>query len=919
MTATCSSFPTEVAFTGAWRPFQQDVLDELAEHLADRRFHLVAAPGSGKTVLGLEVVRRLNAPALVLCPTLAIREQWARGVRERFLPAGAPAPGWLGTDLQAPQLLTLVTYQALHAACRACVEPAAATEPEEESPVAAVGEDAVALAARLCAAGVRTVVVDEAHHLRAGWWASLQAVLAKMEGITLVALTATPPYDAPEHEMQRYLRLCGPVDVEVSIPAMVREGNLCPHQDYVYLNVPAEQEARAIDAFYAGVAELIDAIARDNALADAVAAHPWMIEPARHLPEILDDPSYFTALLSFLSATKLSVPVRLPGVLGIDHRQIPRLGPEWLEILLTRALFADAGHYRACQASLAVFAGQLRRIGAVEQGQVVLRGNQRMARLLSGSINKMQSVVEIARLEARALGPDLRLLVLTDFIRKDALPTDAYDAGMPGKLGAATIFDALRREITGDALLGALRDEAKGDLGEVKLGVLTGTLTVLPAAAMPALQACCAARGIDAGSLAICPVPFDAEYVLAEGTGEAAHALVGVVTQLLDNGEITLLVGTHALLGEGWDAPCVNSLVLATTVRTYMLSNQMRGRALRRSPAHPRKVANIWHLVCIDPRRDDPGEDFVLLTRRFKAFAGIGCSENAISNGITRLGMGRPPFTAAAVRESNGRMCAAACDRALLWQRWQAALAAGAGAHMVETLAPRKRALPRTFVRRVLATAVVRPLAISSGILLALTGLLTVVNGGIASPAVLIAIYSSALALVGAASVIGPAARWSRHRLPASSLREVGLALLDALVEARLLHTPRARLTVVVSEIEGGDRLACHLAGGLQREQRLFADALDEVLGPVNSPRYLLVGRRWPGGRRRYDWMPVPAVLGAKKEGALAFARHWRNRVGPMRLVYTRTAEGRDLLLAARCRSFALLPEEPPERVSRWE
>ena len=37
---------------------------------------LVAPPGSGKTVVGLEIVRRLGAPALVLCPSRTIQRQW---------------------------------------------------------------------------------------------------------------------------------------------------------------------------------------------------------------------------------------------------------------------------------------------------------------------------------------------------------------------------------------------------------------------------------------------------------------------------------------------------------------------------------------------------------------------------------------------------------------------------------------------------------------------------------------------------------------------------------------------------------------------------------------------------------------------------------------------------------------------------
>ena len=74
-------FPQNVQFRHTWRPYQARVLAELDTHLDDNHFHLIAAPGSGKTVVGLEALRRVNKPALVFVPTVAIRDQWLR----RFL------------------------------------------------------------------------------------------------------------------------------------------------------------------------------------------------------------------------------------------------------------------------------------------------------------------------------------------------------------------------------------------------------------------------------------------------------------------------------------------------------------------------------------------------------------------------------------------------------------------------------------------------------------------------------------------------------------------------------------------------------------------------------------------------------------------------------------------------------------------
>jgi superfamily II DNA or RNA helicase len=81
-----------------------------------------------------------------------------------------------------------------------------------------------------------------------------------------------------------------------------------------------------------------------------------------------------------------------------------------------------------------------------------------------------------------------------------------------------------------------------------------------------------------------------------------ASTLVDAFTKLFARGQVSVLVGTRSLLGEGWDAPAINSLVLASYVGSSMLTNQMRGRALRTDSTRPDKASSIWHIVAIDPR-----------------------------------------------------------------------------------------------------------------------------------------------------------------------------------------------------------------------------------------------------------------------------------------------------------------------------
>ena len=101
----------ELHFKHKWRSYQARVLDELEQYIDDEKIHIVAAPGSGKTILGLEIAIRLKQPILVFAPTIAIRDQWIQRLVEFFLPDGIGTPGWVSKDIRHPRFFTAVTYQ----------------------------------------------------------------------------------------------------------------------------------------------------------------------------------------------------------------------------------------------------------------------------------------------------------------------------------------------------------------------------------------------------------------------------------------------------------------------------------------------------------------------------------------------------------------------------------------------------------------------------------------------------------------------------------------------------------------------------------------------------------------------------------------------------------------------------------------
>ena len=74
----------QLSFKGQWRQYQQRILDKSESFMGDGKIHLVAAPGSGKTTLGIEFIRRFGNPTLILVPTVTIRQQWVDRIKLRL-------------------------------------------------------------------------------------------------------------------------------------------------------------------------------------------------------------------------------------------------------------------------------------------------------------------------------------------------------------------------------------------------------------------------------------------------------------------------------------------------------------------------------------------------------------------------------------------------------------------------------------------------------------------------------------------------------------------------------------------------------------------------------------------------------------------------------------------------------------------
>lgn len=881
-------------FKGKWRDYQARVLDEMDEHFGDRRLHVVAAPGAGKTVLGLEIVRRIGRPALVFAPTIAIRDQWEQRLCPLFLDA-PPAVASISRDLDSLRELTLTTYQALDSLRRS--------------------EELDDLIAALNAQGPLTLVLDEAHHLRREWWKCLIELANRLEDVRIVALTATPPYDASFAEWARYEELCGPIDLEIGIPELVRNGDLCPHQDHLILSAPTADALDLLERRRKATGDIARELRGDAGLHDWLAAHPWLTDPEANIEAILEAPEMLSAVLVLLASAGRELPKPPLKLLGVSASDVPAPSLFWLERFLDGVVARHSDTFPLDPARMKSLRDRLNRHGLIEGGRVRLHHTRSVFRLMTSSLAKLESITAIARAESGALGGDLRMVVLSDHIRAGELPARPDADYQPAKLGVVPIFETLRR--------------AGIDAGH--LGVLTGSLVILPKAALGSVAEVASELRIAPDTLRFSDLSACPDHVRVDCRTGSSAALVRAVTELFMRGDLHILVGTQSLLGEGWDAPALNSLVLASNTASFMLSNQMRGRAIRIDPARPGKVANIWHLATIDPGDRESREalastmnwgflndggasdlsDLHVVARRFKAFEGIANGASTlIEDGLARLGLD----ASAPAATSNLRTFRIAADRPAIAERWRVSLGEGA---------------PRARVRET-AAASHAPRALSWFDTLHALGWSAAGGAGMAAANAVRDVPSFAdfgLVGMGIAGVgilaslpqLFKAGRlaWRNGSLE-GSLREVAMVTLQALVDAGILSWRELDHAAVEVRTSLDGRKDVILTGVSRAAERQVMQAIAEILGPVQNPRYLMVRRSRFGLRKRVDYHAVPAALGARKDSAERFAELWIKSVGGSDLVFVRTIEGRRLLLRARASSFAAGFQRSVDRRSVW-
>jgi len=890
-----------LAPTVVWRPSQRHLLD-LAAKVDDEHWHLAAPPGAGKTLIGLELARRVDRPTLVLSPTTAIRDQW----REQTRHFGADPASFTTDDPVVPAGLVSVTYQLLGnpgqaaqelraaahrlwrtrleaelgpeaAAARLAAteqgdpERAAATVARHERELrrslgtgadvgvpreALLGERTVALIEGLAASGIGTVVLDECHHLL-DWWALVVTALVERLGrdrpVAVVGLTATPPEPASTREADNYTGLLGEVDAELHLAALVAEGAVAPWRDGIRIAFLQPEEAAFVDEWSARFAAGVDEVLLTEAFlgwAVAQVGAPALDTDAGAWSAFWDrDPLAAKALCRWWAQRGMALPMGFTvpdGAAGpIELRDRLLLVDAWL---YDPAAEVDP----AVRKELVALAG---RYGVTFTTRGVRWGRSVADLVCARSSSKGAAAAEVVAAEARRRGAGLRALVAVERDTATTAPAEARavlgeDAGTAARVIAALcahpdVLDAGVLAVTGR---GAWCDALNADRIVAAMG-----LSVAEGERWVATEGC-DIRG--------------AVRLVGHGPGWSPVRWLAAAEAALDDGAARVIVATRGLVGEGWDHPPLNVLVDLSEAATATSTTQLRGRTLRLDPADPGKVVSLWDVAVAHP--GSPG-DWQRVRRRHARWWGPDGDGQVVTGPAKldpRVDLADPPDVATA-QAVNAASAAAVADEAATRAAWAAVDPGGVGTTAVHVRSHRRRRVrtrgPRAGWARYGAIAV-----------------------GVATAAALVtAQWPNAVVLAAVGGALAAVAR-GRRRDEQDTLEALAAAVTAGLVAAGDKGLTGAAVRVApdpaggaVARVEGVDDDAA----------TRWADALTEALGPLETPRWMVAApeRAWR----------VPLAVGASREGAEAFAAAFRRRVPQAHLVRAGTPEATALVLAA--------------------
>ena len=892
-----------IGFSGKLRPSQIAAVSVIEPQLdvQGKHLHIVAPPGSGKTVLGLYVWANLvRKPTLVLSPNSAIQAQWAART-DLFDLDGKDE--YVSTDPKKPGLLTSLTYQSItmpkrggeelnEAAIELWIENLISTEEaiddenalgwivdlKEKNPsyyedrlsiyrkkvrdefskhgnaLWTLSESAKTNLQKLKEVGIGMIILDECHHLLHHWGRVLTEVRDYFDDPVVLGLTATPPdfEQYLEEDAKRYQEFFGEIDYEVPVPALVRDSNLAPYQDLALFVRPSQNElnyvAKVDEEFQALLNELYEAQDYPNAV---LPIDQWVYKALekRQSPggkkEAWDQFSqrngdFAHAGRAFLLNTVGSLPEGVPSppqYLLESYQNKLAVLRPVLDRYVRHGLRRSESELDHKKAELVT--QRLRMLGSQITETGIRPCASPVGRIMAYASSKTKAISTILTSEMQALGGDIRAVIITDF----------------EKTSATTLVEGVMDDEAGGAVA-AFRQAVQCDNVDLLNPILMTGSTVLVDDDLAGDFISAANDWINERDLAITledKIRGKYHEIVGKGKDWIPRYYSLMITEFFQRGITKCLIGTRGLLGEGWDASRINVLIDLTTVTTSMSINQLRGRSIRLDKLWPEKVANNWDVICLAEEFTNGFSDYERFKKKHKQLYGV-CDDGAIEKGVGHV---HAAFTEA---EPEG-------------------ISEGMSVFNDDML---RRSRNRSYVREL---------------------------WGIGQP-----FYAKPKSAVEAKLGGGSGGGFSfgKEKSPwtnESLVQAISLSIVNSLIHLGMI----SRNCRADGGNRGGGWVRLHLENATEEESALFATCLEEILGPMDKPRYVIsrsskfITDTWlskimpeviakffrPVKERLVMYHTVPKVLAASAEKAEVFQRYWNEFVSPSELFYARSKEGK--------------------------
>lgn len=720
-----SESPEEEALAGLsfrypMRRYQQEILalTEIKMQRGERELHIVAPPGAGKTIIGLQLISTLKQPSLVVCPTTTIQMQWGQKL-DLFLPEDADNKllgELIGTHEDKPlKPITLLTYQVLSTPGREIeylqslarqawveelVKSMALSQGEAELRIlellqnnkkahdkeisrhigrlrrrltevldlnAVLHPNALELIQALRRQRFKTVIFDECHHLTDYWAAIMAQIIKRLDNPLVIGLTGTPPEGKSASQEVRYLSLVGEIDYQVPTPALVKEAGLAPFQDLVLFTEPTREEETFLEEQHDEFHQLLEELTEE----EPYPLRQWIAQRIKQAQEegwtnfFNKRQELAAAIGRFIFRYHLDVPTEL------DLSEVLRQQPvfeDWIRLIEDFALnhlkiSASAADHKLYD-RIKRASGKLG-YGLTEKG--MRKQQSPVDRVLAFSKSKARAVASILETEYRSLDDRLRSVVVTDFERMSATAAKSTNGVLSEESGGA---------------IAVLREFLKAPVSQyINPCLVTGSLLLVDNRIQEQFHQAMARLAKENGhgfEISVRPIANEEFSEIFSSSSEwESRNYVALATALLELGITKCLIGTRGIFGEGWDCQSLNTLIDLTTTTTPMSVKQLRGRSLRintKDPLGARKVANNWDVVCIAPQLEKGLNDYQRFVRKHQGYFGIS-DDGHIESGVGHVHPAFSELTAAEVFMSyddfNNEMQLRALARDQIYDLWK--------------------------------------------------------------------------------------------------------------------------------------------------------------------------------------------------------------------------------------------------------